>query len=69
MPVTLWIVVIQQRTIPRLFFITLITGARQLVVQEALVIILWEDVKRLSLQPRTTLRAGDSFTGAETTTR
>ena len=47
-PVTLWIVVMQQWVMPRVDFITFITGARQLVVQEALVIILWEEVRRWS---------------------
>mmetsp|Transcript_12334 Transcript_12334/g.29886 ORF Transcript_12334/g.29886 Transcript_12334/m.29886 type:complete len:202 (+) Transcript_12334:162-767(+) len=67
-PVTLWMVVIMPFSITSFSWITLTTGARQLVVQEAAVTIAMSAVSLSSLTPMTTLRTEGSLTGADTTT-
>jgi hypothetical protein len=62
-------VVIHPCLIPNFSMITLTTGARQLVVQLAFVIIFFSPLpNNLSLHPSTTFKHAGSFTGAETTT-
>mmetsp|Transcript_58930 Transcript_58930/g.120636 ORF Transcript_58930/g.120636 Transcript_58930/m.120636 type:complete len:263 (-) Transcript_58930:170-958(-) len=67
--VTLWIVVIMPLSITRFSWITLTTGARQLVVQEAAVQMTCSAVSLSSFTPITTFSTVGSFTGALTTTR
>ncbi len=63
-------VVIEPWRMPSRSWITLTTGARQLVVQLAAVTMRWlAGSKRWSLTPITTLSTPSSFTGALTTTR
>ncbi|MNJ62704.1 hypothetical protein D3C77_585550 [compost metagenome] len=65
-----WMVVIEPWRMPRFSWITLTTGARQLVVQEAAVTMrCWAGSNRCWFTPITTFSAPFSFTGAQTTTR
>ncbi len=63
-------VVMEPWRMPKVSWITLTTGARQLVVQLAAVTMRWTSGSYLSsLTPTTTLSTPSSFTGALTTTR
>jgi len=48
---------------------TLTTGAKQFVVQDAFVTSFCSSLRRLWLQPSTTFKHSGSLTGADTTTR
>ncbi|MNY40253.1 hypothetical protein D3C86_1749810 [compost metagenome] len=65
-----WMVVIEPWRMPRCWWITLTTGARQLVVQEAAVTMRCRAGSNRSwLTPMTIFSAPASLTGALTTTR
>mmetsp|Transcript_8913 Transcript_8913/g.29503 ORF Transcript_8913/g.29503 Transcript_8913/m.29503 type:complete len:268 (-) Transcript_8913:97-900(-) len=68
-PVRLCTVVIMPFSMPSSFSTTWITGAMQLVVQEAAVQMVCAAVSLSSLTPTTTLSTDASLTGAETMTR
>ena len=68
-PVRLCTVVIMPLSMPSSAWITLITGAMQLVVHEAAVQMTCSAVSFSSLTPTTTLSTDGSLTGADTTTR
>src|SRR5215218_1707396 len=59
-----WIVVIRPRSMPKASLRTLASGARQLVVQDALLMIVCEPSYRLSLTPMTIVMSS-SLAGAE----